>query len=127
MQCSVKGAYPLRDDVFKQGESDARTKAFAGIIHPPPLKNERIQCYCVRWAAEEVCAWTTGFLLFILEEVKGSGAGTQHTLTLFGAKSRDSASRTCSRGREYSFFPPVARVFLKPIQMYPGCVAVATY
>lgn len=35
MQCSVKGAYPLRDDVFKQGESDARTKAFAGIIHPP--------------------------------------------------------------------------------------------
>lgn len=53
MQCSVKGAYPLRVDVFKQGECDAGTKAFAGIIHPP--ETERIQCYCVPCASEEVC------------------------------------------------------------------------
>lgn len=51
MQCSVKGAYPLRVDVFKQGECDSGTKAFAGIISP--LENESIQCYCVP-AAEKV-------------------------------------------------------------------------
>lgn len=59
MQCSVKGAYPLRVDVFKQRECDAGTKAFAGIIHPP--ETERIQCYCVPCAAEEVCVWIAGF------------------------------------------------------------------
>lgn len=78
MQCSVKGAYPLRVDVFKQGECDSGTKAFAGIIPPPPLEIERIQCYCVPCAAGKVCVWIVGFA-FHPRRGKGEETGTIST------------------------------------------------
>lgn len=117
MQCGVKGAYPLRVDVFKQGECDVSTKAFAGII--PPSRNWKnpvlLYLMCIR---ESVCVCVC---VWILEEVKVTKLepSTQPDLL---AKRFGWAKQELFLRKRVLIFLHSARAFLKPIQMYPNAL-----
>lgn len=61
MLCSIKGAYPLRVDVFGQGECDVGTEASAGIILVLKLKGCSV--FVSHVLLGKKCVWTAELTL----------------------------------------------------------------